>query len=88
MKRKSNFLLKSLCGQNILMDMESESLLFTGVTTFNEAGRFLWENMEQETDAETLASLLADKYNIDKETALADTLSFIDSLREDGCIDE
>lgn len=88
MKRNADFLYRSLAGQNVLIKVGSDAMDFTGIITLNDAGKFLWDSLESDTDIDTLAELLIDKYGIDKETALSDVSDFIENLRENGCIDE
>lgn len=88
MKRSENFVLKDLAGQYVLVPFGEKAFEFNGVITLNETGKLFWENLQNDTDIDTLANLLVEKYSIDKETALNDTTKFIESLKEDGCIDE
>lgn len=88
MKRNNNFILRTVADKNVLVAFGEQAVDFNGIITLNEAGKFIWECLEQDTDIDAIATKLAEKYDIDKATALADTESFINSLREDNCIDE
>lgn len=88
MKRSELFILKEMAGQYILVPFGEMAAKHRGVIQLNETAKFFWDNLENDTDVNTLADLIVEKYGIDRETALVDTVKFIDSLKEDGCIDE
>ncbi len=88
MKRNQNFILRELGGQYVLVPFGEKALTFDGIISLNETAKLFWDNLENDTDIDTLANLLVKKYNIDKDLAIQDTVKFIESLKEDGCIDE
>ena len=88
MKRNDNFVINDIAGNIVLVPCGNMALDFNGIITLNETGKLLWENMEQETDIESLAQVLVDKYNINIDLAINDVTNFVLSLKEDGCIDE
>ena len=46
----------------------------------NASGSFLWKEIDGEKDVATLADLLAEKYDLDKDTAVSDTEIFLKSM--------
>ena len=58
---------------NNIADMNS-------VYTLNETGAFIWELIDGERNVEDLIQAVISEYNIDRETAMADVLSFIDNM--------
>ena len=46
----------------------------------NDTGSFVWRNIDGRRNAEDLAALLAEQYDVTRETALADTLSLLEEL--------
>ncbi len=57
-----------------------------GMIALNETGAFIWELLKEETDAETVAKALAEKYEIDFELALRDTDAYLKMLTEVGAL--
>lgn len=53
-----------------------------GMIALNETGAFIWDLMKEETDVDTVAGALAEKYEIDLETAKRDTDAFVNMLKE------
>ena len=58
---------------NNIADMNS-------VYTLNETGAFIWELIDGERNVEDLIEAVISEYNIDRETAMADVLTFIDNM--------
>jgi len=58
---------------NNIADMNS-------VYTLNETGAFIWELIDGEKNVEDLIQAVISEYNIDRETATADVLTFIDNM--------
>ena len=46
----------------------------------NDTGSFVWRNIDGRRNAEELAALLVEQYDVTPETALADTLSLLEEL--------
>jgi hypothetical protein len=46
----------------------------------NDTGSFVWRNIDGRRNAEDLAALLVEQYDVTRETALADTLSLLEEL--------
>lgn len=88
MKRKENFVLKSIANQWVIVSFGEDAVNFNGVITVNETGKLLWENMNNDFSIDSLANVLVDKYKILKENAVNDTKIFIDQLREANCIED
>ena len=57
-----------------------------GMIALNETGAFIWELLKEDTDAQTVAKVLAEKYEIDAETALRDTEAYLQMLAEVGAL--
>ena len=53
-----------------------------GMIALNETGAFIWDLLKNETDVDAVAKALADKYEIDIETAKRDTEAYICMLKE------
>ena len=46
----------------------------------NNTGSFVWRNIDVQRNAEELAKLLVEQYEVTQEIALADTLSLLEDL--------
>jgi methyltransferase-like protein len=60
---------------NNIADMDS-------VYTLNETGAFIWEHIDGKRNIEEIIEILTAEYEIDRETAAADVLNFMDKMNE------
>jgi hypothetical protein len=81
MKIKDGYLLRTVAGSNIVVPVGEGSIDFSGVITLNEVGAFIWKQMAEDTDVDTIVKAVLDEYDIDEATAKADTEEFLDTLR-------
>ena len=58
---------------NNIADMNS-------VYTLNETGAFIWEHIDGKRSVEEIIDELTNEYNIDKQNAESDVLTFIDKM--------
>lgn len=87
MKRNENYVVKELMGSFVLVPLGETAIDFNGVMTLNETAKFMWEVAEGDFNAEDLEKALIEKYKIDTETAKKATADFINTLKEEGCIE-
>lgn len=52
------------------------------VYTLNETGAFIWELIDGIKTVEEITEMLGDEFDIDKKTATADVLAFIEKMQE------
>lgn len=73
MKIKKGFVLRSICGQNVISGEGLEQVNFSKLVTLNETATYLWKEVQdKEFTAQTLADLMTDRYEVTAERALAD----------------
>ena len=88
MKIKSNFLLKEISGNYIVVPVGDELIDLNCMITLNESGAFLWEKLSENTTKEKLLEEMLKEYDVDKETASADIEEFLGNIRKIGALDE
>lgn len=73
MKTKKGFVLRNVCGEDIIVAEGKENIDFTKIISMNESSAYLWKNVEgKEFDTEALKNLLLDEYEVDENTAKTD----------------
>ena len=88
MKIKTGFELRDVCGEKVIIATGIENIDFSRMISLNESAAFLWENIQdKEFDAETLAELLLQEYEVDKADALADSQKLLNEWLECGIIE-
>ena len=89
MKTAEGFKLRSLCNEFIITAESVENINFNKIISLNESAAYLWESVAgKEFDANALADLLLERYEIDPETALRDSETIIEKWKEAGIVTE
>ena len=74
MKIKEGFVLREMCGENIVAAEGLEHINFNKLISLNESAAYLWKELcGKEFSIEDMAELLIVRYGIDKELALKDS---------------
>ncbi len=81
MRVKEGFVIREIAGSVVVVPTGDLLKEYRGMLTLNEAGKFIWELLEQERTLEEISAKLAEKYQIDKEKATANTEAFLNTLR-------
>jgi hypothetical protein len=85
MKTKDGFILREMCGENIITGEGLEHINFNKLISLNSTAAFLWNAVVgKEFTAESMAQLLVDEYGIDMELALKDSKALCQSWIEAG----
>jgi len=87
-KIKGTFVMRDIAGDIVIVPVGETALLYNGMITTNPTGAAIWKALETECDRETLIQTLLDRFDIDYETAAADTDEFLNKLRTLEMLDE
>lgn len=85
MKIKDGYIVRKI-GSKFYAVSVSQVSAGGGMIALNETGAFIWDLMKEDADAEKIAAALAEHYEIDFDTAKADTDAFINMLSEAGAL--
>ena len=89
MKLKKGFVLRDVAGEKIVSAEGLEQMDFNKLITLNPTAAYLWEEVYgSEFDEDRPADLLTDRYDIDRETALADVRQLLKDWTEIGVTEE
>ena len=82
---KEGFVLRTICGQNVVSGEGTSQVNFSKLVSLNETAAYLFKAVQgREFTAETLADLLLEEYEVDRETALKDAESLCAQWMEIG----
>lgn len=85
MKTKKGFVLRNVCGENIIVAEGKENIDFTKIISMNETAAYLWKNVEgKDFDPNTLKNLLMKEYEVKETTADADAKTIAKQWIEAG----
>ena len=88
MKTSSNFVLRRVAGECMLMPADDNISTFRGVLLMNELSAFVWEKMQTPVSRDELLTAILDRYQIDEQTAASDLDGLLAKLRQLGVIEE
>ena len=81
MKIKGTFVLRDIAGDIVIVPVGETALSYNGMITTTATGAAIWEALEKGCDRETLIRTLTDRFEVDYETAAADTDEFLEKLK-------
>lgn len=88
MKIKDGFILRSICGEYIVVGEGLAQVNFNKMLSLNESAAYLWKEVEGKTfTREDLAQLLLDKYEVSKEQAAADVEKLSATWIQEGVVE-
>ena len=87
MKTNTNYKIRTVAGENIVLLQGKMGGDMTRVISFNETALLLWNEMaDRDFTIADVASVLMEHYEVDEATATADATKWVDSLKEGGLL--
>ena len=88
MKIKEGFILRTICGQSVVSGEGSANVNFSKLVSLNDSAAYLFKAVTgKEFTADTLADLLLEEYDVDRETALKDAETLCAQGKEIGILE-
>ena len=85
MKIKEGFVLRQMCGENIVSGEGLQHINFNKLISLNESAAYLWKELQgKDFTTEEMAELLIQRYGIDKQLAMTDAEKLMASWKEIG----
>jgi len=85
MKIKSNYVLKTIGDNIIVVPLKEEALRFNGIISLNKTGKFLFESLQNnDLTKEDLLNLVLEKYEVSHELAKHDIDEFIEKCMDNN----
>lgn len=89
MKIKEGFILRSICGEFIVVGEGLAQVNFNKMLSMNESAAWLWKEIEgKEFTRQNLVGLLLDKYEVTEEQASADVDKLVNTWLKEGVVTE
>ena len=86
MKRNTDFMLRDIAGEVILVPTGAATQQFNGMITLNEVAAFIWKNLDESESREILVDKIMDEFEVDRETATRDVIGFVSAFYERGLV--
>ena len=88
MRIKEGFVLRTICGQNVVSGEGSANVNFSKLVSLNDSAAYLFKAVGQEEfTPERLADLLMQEYEVDRETALKDAEALCAQWKDIGIVE-
>lgn len=89
MKKKKGFVLRRIAGEAVIVGESLELIDFDSLVSLNPSAAYVWEALgECDTfDAETVARLLTERYEVEASVATTDAKELLDGWLEAGIIE-
>ena len=88
MRIKEGFILRSICGQNVISGEGAANVNFSKLVSLNETAAFLFSKVSgQDFTPESMADLLLEEYEVTRERALEDCRVLCDQWKEIGIVE-
>ncbi len=84
MKIKKGFILRTVCGENVIVGEGLDAINFGRMLCLNETAAWLWKQAFEQGDftVQSLATALCNEYEVTPEQALADVKETINQWTE------
>jgi len=87
MKLKYEFALSEVAGEIVAVSVGAGDRNM--VISLNPTAKFIWELLAEDTDIQSIANALLEKYDgLDEETARAEAEEFVELLRSNQLLDD
>lgn len=88
MKLSSDFVLREIAGEFVLVPTGAAALEFGSLISTNEVGYFMWSKLLDGCSQAELTAYLLEEYDVDQKTAEKDVNGFLEQLRNHHLLDE
>ena len=88
MRQKEGFVLREVCGENVIVGEGLEAIDFGKLLSLNETAAWLWKEAERQGEftVDTLTDALCREYDVTAEEAHADVAELIGNWQKSGII--
>lgn len=89
MRINGNFIMRTVAGQAILVNVEASSVDFNNMLSLSETAAWLWEKAagcDGEFDEPDLVRWLTEEFDVDEETAARDVAEMVLQWRQYGLV--
>ena len=89
MKIKKGYILRTVCGENVIVGEGLDAINFGRMLSLNETAAFLWKKAMEYGDftADNLADALCQEYDVEKAQALKDVKETLDNWTKLGVVE-
>lgn len=86
MRRKDNFVMQNVGGENILVPLGAQVMDMNAIITLNATSGYIWSLLDQDRTLDELAAAVTDRFAVDPARARADIQTFIVEITDLGLL--
>ena len=87
MKRKADFMMQNVGGENLLVPLGTQVMDLNGLITLNDTAAYVWELLAEEHSLDELAGAVVEQFDVDPESAHVDVQTFVDEITRLGLLE-
>ena len=87
MKRKVNWMMRSVGDENLLVPLGVQVMSQNGLITLNKTAAYIWELLAQNRTLDELTAAVMDRFNVDNTHVRADIEAFLIQLTQLGILE-
>ena len=89
MRIKKDFVLREVCGENVIMGENLKAIDFRKILSLNESAAWIWKEAQAQGDftVESLTEKLCEEYDVTAEEARSCVTDLLDKLDKEGVIE-
>ena len=87
MKRKADFMMQNIGGENLLVPLGAQVMDLNGLIILNDTAACAWELLAEERMLDELAVAVAEQFDVAAEIARADLRIFVDEITRLGLLE-
>lgn len=80
MKTNSEYMLREIAGESVLIPTGSASQKLNGMIRLTETAAFIWKRVDDSADLEEIITKVRETFDVDEETAKRDVYGFLYEL--------
>lgn len=81
-KIKAGFVTREVGHELVLVPLSGNVSQMNELFTMNETGKFIWENIHEDTTVDDLVELMVETFEVSPETAKRDIVGFLEKMSE------
>jgi hypothetical protein len=86
-KRKDDFIIQKVGGENLLVPLGAQMMNLKGLVILSDTGACVWELLAVERTLDELAAAVVDQFDVDETTARADVQAFLIEIARLGMVE-
>ena len=89
MRIKKDFVLREVCGENVIMCEGLKAIDFRKILALNESAAWIWKEAQAQGDftVESLTARLCEEYDVTAEEARSSVADILEKLDKEGVIE-